>query len=110
MPSEPRDLTITDVQSRGFTVAWIVPAILFSEENLGYVLQVKQDDTCVGEVIYKCSNCIEVFPVIACLSLYCKRFTIKNIVCCFLSDSFFKICTYTLSTFSFVSLWYKLVM
>ena len=69
--SEPRNLTITDVQSRGFTVSWIVPANLFSEENLGYVLQVKQDDTCVEEVIYKCSNCIEVFPVIAYSLFYC---------------------------------------
>ena len=44
-------------------MSWIVPAKLFSEENLGYVLQVKQYDTCVVQVIYKCSDCIEEFSV-----------------------------------------------
>ena len=58
MSDPPTNLTITGVTSRGFDIFWGKPNRTYSEENYGYVLQIKDDkDTCLKEVIYRCSNC-----------------------------------------------------
>ncbi|XP_053390205.1 tyrosine-protein phosphatase 10D-like [Mercenaria mercenaria] len=58
MSEAPRNLQITGVTSRGFNISWDKPGEIYSEENYGYVLQIKDDqDKCVKEIIYRCSNC-----------------------------------------------------
>ncbi|WAR08148.1 TITIN-like protein, partial [Mya arenaria] len=42
----PQDLAITGVTSRAFTVSWERPNNTYSEEFLGYVLQIKEGDSC----------------------------------------------------------------
>ncbi|XP_052808917.1 uncharacterized protein LOC128237427 isoform X2 [Mya arenaria] len=61
MSDPPEDLTASTVSSRGFTLTWKRPVNTYSEEILGYLLQVKDGETCVLEKIYKCSDCIGSF-------------------------------------------------
>lgn len=51
------------VKSRELTLSWGVPEDLKSEENLGYILQIKQNDICVEEVIIGCRDCNSKFNV-----------------------------------------------
>lgn len=58
MSTSPTNLVIESTTSRGFTVKWEKPVNLFTEENYGYVLQIKSDqNVCVKEAIYRCSDC-----------------------------------------------------
>ncbi|WAR08139.1 PTPRQ-like protein, partial [Mya arenaria] len=57
MSDPPEDLSASAVSSRGFTVSWQKPVNTYSEEILGYLLQVKAGETCVVERQFKCSNC-----------------------------------------------------
>ncbi|XP_053398222.1 tyrosine-protein phosphatase 10D-like [Mercenaria mercenaria] len=64
MSEAPTDLDITNVTSRSFDISWMKPDKTYSAENYGYVLQIKDDqDTCVTEIIYRCSNCTGGFQI-----------------------------------------------
>ncbi|XP_052809320.1 neurogenic locus Notch protein-like [Mya arenaria] len=69
----PQDLAITGVTSRAFTVSWERPNNTYSEEFLGYVLQIKEGDSCVQEIKYKCSNCKRSFDSAPTSSKVCIR-------------------------------------
>ncbi|XP_060579780.1 sushi, nidogen and EGF-like domain-containing protein 1 isoform X2 [Ruditapes philippinarum] len=64
MSESPTKLEVTGVTSRGFSISWEKPGKTFSEENYGYVLQIKDDTgSCWKEVIYRCSDCAGNFQV-----------------------------------------------
>ncbi|XP_060579781.1 fibronectin type III domain-containing protein 3B-like, partial [Ruditapes philippinarum] len=64
MSESPTKLEVTGVTSRGFSISWEKPGNTFSEENYGYVLQIKDDTgSCWKEVIYRCSDCAGNFQV-----------------------------------------------
>ncbi|XP_052809317.1 titin-like [Mya arenaria] len=63
MSDPPEDLSASAVSSRGFTVSWQKPVNTYSEEILGYLLQVKAGETCVVERQFKCSNCYVLYDV-----------------------------------------------
>ncbi|XP_052811419.1 fibronectin-like [Mya arenaria] len=72
MSDAPQDITITGVTSRAFTVSWKRPNNTYSEAILGYVLQIKEGDSCVQEVKYKCSNCKRSFDSAPTSSRVCN--------------------------------------
>ncbi|WAR08142.1 TITIN-like protein, partial [Mya arenaria] len=72
MCDAPQDLAITGVTSRAFTVSWRRPNNTYSEEILGYVLQIKKGDSCVQEIKYKCSNCKRSFDSTPTSSKVCN--------------------------------------
>ncbi|XP_053389656.1 receptor-type tyrosine-protein phosphatase F-like [Mercenaria mercenaria] len=57
----PSDLQTTVVSSRNITIKWNRPVNTYSEENYGYVIQLKNDSECVKEAVYRCSNCLGTF-------------------------------------------------
>ncbi|XP_060580091.1 receptor-type tyrosine-protein phosphatase delta-like [Ruditapes philippinarum] len=58
MSESPTKLEVAVVTSRGFDISWEKPGNTFSEENYGYVLQIKDETgSCWKEVIYRCSDC-----------------------------------------------------
>ncbi|XP_053398231.1 fibronectin-like [Mercenaria mercenaria] len=57
----PSDLKAAAVSSRNITVTWNEPSNIYSEENYGYVIQLRRNDECVKEVVYRCSNCLGTF-------------------------------------------------
>ena len=48
---------IDNIGSRGFTTSWSEPANINTGELFGYVLQIKNGESCVSEQMYKCSSC-----------------------------------------------------
>ncbi|WAR08155.1 hypothetical protein MAR_018113, partial [Mya arenaria] len=60
----PEDLNASAVSSRGFTLSWQKPVNTYSEEILGYLLQVKDGETCVVERQFKCSDCNGSYDVV----------------------------------------------
>ncbi|XP_053392067.1 fibronectin-like, partial [Mercenaria mercenaria] len=60
----PTNLQITGITSRSFDISWMEPTETYSPENYGYVLQIKVDqDKCVKEIIYRCSDCVGSFQI-----------------------------------------------
>ncbi|XP_060587917.1 uncharacterized protein LOC132743412, partial [Ruditapes philippinarum] len=54
----PTKLEVAGVTSRAFDISWEKPGNTYSEENYGYVLQIKDEtSSCWKEVIYRCSDC-----------------------------------------------------
>ncbi|XP_060555440.1 phosphatidylinositol phosphatase PTPRQ-like [Ruditapes philippinarum] len=63
MSAMPENLQITYVTSRSLLISWDKPVDTFSDENYGYVLQVKDEQVkCKEEVLYRCSDCTGSFP------------------------------------------------
>ncbi|XP_060592884.1 tyrosine-protein phosphatase 10D-like [Ruditapes philippinarum] len=53
--SDPPDgFQTTEVTSRNISIKWTEPINSYSEEIYGYVIQLKNQDTCVEEIVYKC--------------------------------------------------------
>ncbi|XP_053397499.1 receptor-type tyrosine-protein phosphatase F-like [Mercenaria mercenaria] len=64
MSEPPTKLDISNVTSRSFDISWMKPTETYSAENYGYVLQIKDDqDKCVIEIIYRCSDCTGRFQI-----------------------------------------------
>ncbi|XP_060561201.1 titin-like, partial [Ruditapes philippinarum] len=53
--SDPPDgFQTTEVTSRNISIKWTEPINSYSEEIYGYVIQLKNQDSCVEEIVYKC--------------------------------------------------------
>ncbi|XP_060571643.1 titin-like [Ruditapes philippinarum] len=53
--SDPPDgFQAIEVRSRNISIKWTEPINSYSEEIYGYVIQLKKQDTCVEEIVYKC--------------------------------------------------------
>ena len=75
MSDPPTNLQVTGVTSRGFDISWGKPGHTYSEENYGYVLQIKDNKgACWKEVIFKCSDCSGTFDVSFQLYLAIKSY------------------------------------
>lgn len=59
MAEKPQNVGISNVESRMFTVHWSQPAQIYSEENLGYIVQVDAGGSCYKELIIRCNDCTQ---------------------------------------------------
>ncbi|XP_052808914.1 phosphatidylinositol phosphatase PTPRQ-like isoform X2 [Mya arenaria] len=60
MADKPQNLNfVNNITSRALSVTWSEPVNIYSSENLGYIVQLQDNDAsmCAKEIIMRCSNC-----------------------------------------------------
>ncbi|XP_052788638.1 tyrosine-protein phosphatase 10D-like [Mya arenaria] len=60
MADKPQNLNfVNNITSRALSVTWSEPVNIYSSENLGYIVQLQDNDAnmCEKEIVMRCSNC-----------------------------------------------------